>query len=638
MHKLLLPLLLCFGFFSTAQTNEIQSIAQAEMKAAGSLTQLAVNPNTLNYDLTYHKLELTINPAVEFISGKVTSTFTALSPMNTVTFDLRNALTVSSVKRNNINLTFSQSATELTINFPSTVTTGTSTTVEITYSGVPQSTDGSIEFATHAGTPVMWTLSEPFGARDWWPCKQDLNDKVNSIDVYLTIPTAYTAVSNGLQQSMVDNANGTKTTHFHHGHPIPAYLIAVAVSNYTIFTQQAGLGTDESPFFPIVNYLYPEMAASSQSNLSVTPGIMNFYEEKFGPYPFRDEKYGHAQCGFGGGMEHTTVSFMGGFSRGLIAHELGHQWFGDKVTCGSWKDIWLNEGFATYLAAMVIENFDGVAEFAIYKEGIINNITSQPGGALYLNDTEATNIGRIFSSRLSYNKGAMVVNMLRFKLGDEAFFAGVNNYLNDPLLAYSYATTPQLQAHLEAASGQDLDEFFEDWVYNQGYPTYTVTVQNISAGQAQITVNQTQSHPSVDYFEMPVPLFLWGENNQEVYVTLDNTTNGQQFIVDVPFEVTGVFFDPYKELISKNSTVFLSSAQFNLIDAVSLYPNPSASTVNVSVPNSVWLKSVSVFNALGQEVLKTESASMDVSNLSTGVHLVKVETDAGTKTLRFVKQ
>ena len=147
----------------------------------------------------------------------------------------------------------------------------------------------------------MWTLSEPFGARDWWPCKQDLNDKIDDgIDVYITAPTQYTAVSNGLQQSLVDNGNGTETTHFHHGYAIPAYLVAIAVTNYQTFTQQGGLGTPESPFFPIIDYMYPEDAAGIQASSAVTPDIINFYESVFGDYPFRNEKYGHCQFAWGG--------------------------------------------------------------------------------------------------------------------------------------------------------------------------------------------------------------------------------------------------------------------------------------------------------------------------------------------------
>ena len=153
-----------------------------------------------------------------------------------------------------------------------------------------------------------------------------------------------------------------------------------------------------------------------------TPLILDLYSNLLEKYPFANEKYGHAQFGWGGGMEHTTVSFMIYFERQLIAHEMAHQWFGDKITCGTWKDIWLNEGFATYLAALVIENYDGLAAFITEKANMINNITSSPNGAVYLTDSEALSVNRVFDSRLSYNKGAMVLNMLRFKLGDAAFF------------------------------------------------------------------------------------------------------------------------------------------------------------------------------------------------------------------------
>jgi aminopeptidase N len=187
---------------------------------------------------------------------------------------------------------------------------------------------------------------------------------------------------------------------------------------------------------------------------------MNLYADLFEPYPYADEKYGHAEFGWGGGMEHTTVSFMGGLGRGLIAHELGHQWFGDKVTCGSWQDVWLNEGFATYLAGMVIENLDGEADFRSWKQDQISSVTYYPDGSVYIPAQDTTSVNRIFSSRLSYNKGSMVLHMLRKKLGDAVFFQGLREYLDDPNLAYGYAKTPDLMQHLESASGEDLTEFF----------------------------------------------------------------------------------------------------------------------------------------------------------------------------------
>jgi aminopeptidase N len=365
---------------------------------------------------------------------------------------------------------------------------------------------------------------------------------------------------------------------------------------------------------------------------------MDIYENLFETYPFHAEKYGHAQCGFGGGMEHTTVSFMGGFSRGLIAHELGHQWFGDKITCGTWKDIWLNEGFATYLAALAIENLDGLDAFVTEKTSMISNITSNPTGNVYLTDVQATNVGRIFSSRLSYNKGAMVLEMLRFKLGDTNFFQGVRNYLADPNLAYKYAVTSDFQTHMEAAYGQDLNEFFQDWIYRQGYPTYAITAQNWGPGQAKFVVNQSQSDASVTYFEMPVPVRIYGSGGQQADLVLNNTVNNETFIIDVPFAISSVDFDPEKHIISANSNATLGNQDFSIEEAVVLYPNPSADVLHIQMPATLVLEKATVYNSLGQKVLENNTIDFSVSQLSSGVHYIDIQTTLGTYHKKFIKK
>ena len=623
------------SFFAQNGKTELDKIAESEMKSASGLMNLAINPNTLNYDVTYHKLEFTVDPAVYFITGKVTTTYKALANISTVTFDLTNVLTVSSVKRGTTNLVFVQNSNnELVITLPSVQANGTFETLEINYSGAPATGEQAFTAGTHSGTPGIYTLSEPFGARDWWPCKQDLNDKVDSIDVYITAPSEYVSVSNGIEVSQ-NIIGATKTTRFHHGYAIPAYLIAIAVTNYQVFTQTAGISPNT---FPIVNYLYPENFATAQIQVAQTLPVMNIYETLFETYPFHNEKYGHAQFGWGGGMEHTTVSFMGGFSRGLIAHELAHQWFGDKITCGSWKDIWLNEGFATYLASLAIENLDGIPAFVSDKTNMVNSITSSPSGAIYLTDTQATNVGRIFDSRLSYNKGAMVLEMLRFKMGDTQFFQGMRNYLADTNLAYRYAVTTNFQSHMEAVYGSSLLEFFNDWVYRQGYPTYTISAQNFGSGQAKIIVNQTQSHFSVTYFEMPLPIRLIGSGGQTHDVVVNNITNGEQFIVSVPFVVTGLQFDPEKHLISKNNTTTLSNENFELEQAISLYPNPSTNEVHIQLPSNVLINTVTLFNSLGKKVLEKNSLDFSVSSLSSGLYFVQIETSEGTFHKKIIKK
>jgi aminopeptidase N len=548
-------------------------------------------------------------------------------------------LTVSSVTMNSASLTFSQSNYELNINLPATVTTGNSATVVITYAGSPPQAEGAFTRGTHSGTPVIFTLSEPFGARDWWPCKQDLNDKIDSFDIYITCPDTYIGVSNGLLQSSI-TSGGTTTRHFKHNYPIPAYLISLNVTNYVTYNIQAGLGTVDNPFFPINNYLYPESnTASNRGFIDLTIPIMNFFEQKFGPYPYRNEQYGHVQFGWGGGMEHTTMTSMGAWnSRSLIAHELGHQWFGNKVTCGTWKDIWLNEGLTEYSAGIVVEELDGDAAFVTWKSGKISNITSQTGGAVYLTDSEALNVGRIFSSRLSYNKGSMVTHMFRWVMGNVNFFQALQNYLNAPNLAFGYAVTTDLKSQLETVHGSSLTEFFDDWIYGQGYPTYTVNAQNWGAGQAKITVSQTQSNTSVSFFEMPLEIRLSGAGGLTRDVVVNHTFSGQEFIVPVPFVVTGMTFDPNKHIISRNNVATLANESFDLEQTISIYPNPTTNELHIMMPTTLQLDKVEIYNTLGQLVGQKDANDFSVAELSAGLHLLKITTSEGVIHKNFIKK
>ena len=650
MKKSYLLTALFFVCLALAQgkRQEFDNLVESEMKSSSKLSAMAINPNTQNYDVTYHKLEFTVNPAVFSITGKVTTTFTALSDMSTVTFDFSkitntsspnyaNRIIVSSVKQNGVNLSFvHNNNNELVITLQNNLPTGNSTAVEIKYAGAPANSGfGSFVNNTHNGTPILWTLSEPFGAMDWWPCKQDLNDKINNIDVYITAPSQYKAVSNGIEPSAPIIIGAYKTTHFQHTYPIPAYLICMAVTNYSVYNQVAGSGTNT---FPIVNYVYPENLNSFIPQMDQTPLIMNLYEDLFEIYPFHNEKYGHAQFGWGGGMEHTTVSFMANFDRQLIAHELGHQWFGDKITCGTWKDIWLNEGFATYLATLVIENFDGADAFVQEKSEMIDNITSQPAGNVYLNDTQALNVNRIFSGRLSYNKGAMVLEMLRFKLGDALFFQGMKSYLADPNLAFKYAVTTDFKSHMETAYGSSLTEFFNDWIYNQGYPSYEFLSESLGSNLFQFTLNQTQSDGSVIFFEMPIQIMVYGTGGEQLSFILDNTSNGQQFIRTIPFPVADIVFDPNKHIISANNSITLGLNNYDANNSLKIFPNPVTDELNIRIPNMETINNVIIYNLMGQKIIEKNTQTISVSELSTGVYTISVETSEGIFHKKFIKK
>ncbi len=638
--KNIIYILLLFIFevgFSQENIVEFHQIPETEAKAAHNILNFKANMNTANYDITYHKLEWTIDPAVAFISGIVTTTFIAKDDLAAITFDLADNMIVSEVTQNGSSLLYTQNTNdELVITLSQTLLQGQSSSVTITYSGNPVSSGfGSFEQTTHNGAPIIWTLSEPYGAKGWWPCKQDLNDKVDLIDVYITAPQQYVSVSNGLELGQTTNGSNI-TTHFRHQYPIPAYLIAVAVTNYSTYSHQ--VANNGNPF-DIVNYVYPENLASAQNQTGVTVDIMNLFTQLFEEYPYADEKYGHAQFGWGGGMEHTTVSFMGSFNRGLIAHELAHQWFGNKITCGSWKDIWLNEGFATYLAGLTIENLDGEISFKNWRIGTVNSVTSEAGGAVYLTDADTTNVGRIFNGRLSYDKGAMVLHMLRKKLGNTLFFQGMKDYLANTRLAYNYAKTPDFISNMEAASGQNLTEFFNDWIYNQGYPSYSIKWHQSQTDQLNITVNQTQSHSSVSYFEALVPIRVHGSGGEVLELVLDNTFDGEEFLETINFQVIQVDIDPDTHLISKFNNVALGSGNEILETEFSIYPNPTSTTLFIDSPANFLIENISVFNILGQfESVISNEEKIEVSQLIPGFYFIRIQTNQGRINKLFLKR
>jgi aminopeptidase N len=224
--------------------NSVGSIQEAEAKAALHRMEFRANLNTGNYDVKYHRLKFNVNPSEAQISGNVTTYFEAKSPMSQITFDLAGNMTVSQVLQRGNPLSYTQNANdELVINLPTQQNTGVLDSLTVSYSGNPVSSGfGSFEVNTHNGKPILWTLSEPYGAKGWWPCKQDLIDKVDNIDVFITSPQfnpdgdEYVSVSNGLEMGQVING-ANKTTHYRHNYPIPAYLIAIAVTNYCIHTK-----------------------------------------------------------------------------------------------------------------------------------------------------------------------------------------------------------------------------------------------------------------------------------------------------------------------------------------------------------------------------------------------------------------
>ena len=611
------------------QVSDIALMEQAAHQRiiAGNNTIESITSASNNYDVKYYRCEWEVNPAIRYITGKVTVYFIITAATNNIQIDLMNALTVDSVKQSNTLLTKQHTNNTLSFDFPVAINAGVLDSVSIYYKGIPPNNGfGSFETTTHAGTPVMWSLSEPYGSRDWWPCKNGLDDKADSVDILITSLPQYKAASNGMLQSETLVAGGIKKlTHWKHRYPIASYLVCFAVTNYAVFNNSVLLGSTN---LPMQTYCYPENLASFQNGTQNTLDALQLFHNNFGDYPFIKEKYGHVQFSWGGGMEHQTASFMVNVGESLVAHELGHQWFGDKVTCASWEDIWLNEGFATYLAAFYMEN-KYPANTLNNRKNVINNITSSTGGSVWVDDT--TNVGRIFSGRLSYNKGSYLLYMLRWKLGDQVFLNGLRQYINDPKLAYGFAKTDDLKRNLEQVSGQNLTEFFKDWFKGQGYPTYNVQWTQIGKDYVNIKMNQTTSHTSVDFFELPVAL-KFKNATQEKTVVVDNKTNGETFFRNIGFIADTVLIDPDYWLVTKNNKSAKVPDATTGQNVVQVFPNPVGDRFYIYMRKMVaGTASVNLYNALGQRVYTKNI------NLVNGSEYVEVPSQYLIKGVYFLK-
>ena len=599
----------CIIFKASAQPpanycKQINEIALAEqlrhqrLSPTGNTTTNDFLTAASNFDAKYYRCEWEVDPAVRFIKGKVTVYYTVSATGSSISLDLMAPLVVDSVKQRNSVLSKNHSNNILQIDFPATVNAGTLDSVSIYYQGVPPNTGfGSFIQDQHAGTPVMWSLSEPYGARDWWPCKNGLDDKADSVDIIVTAPSQYKAASNGLLQSEILIAGGTKkVTHWKHRYAIASYLMCFAITNYAVFNNTVQLGNIT---LPMQTYCYPESLVSFQNGTQNVLDALQLFHTTFGDYPFIKEKYGHVQFGWGGGMEHQTSTFIVSINEGLIAHELAHQWFGDKITCATWEDIWLNEGFATHVGSIYNEK-KYPATIIANRKAVINNITSQTSGSVRVDDT--TSVGRIFDGRLSYNKGSYLLYMLRWKLGDSVFFRAIKNYQKDAKIIYGFARTADLKNHLEQESKQDLTKFFNDWFSGQGYPTYNVEWTPIGGNYTKIKINQTTSHSSVSFFEMPVAL-KFKNATQEKTIVLDNKTNGEIFINNLGFVADSVFIDPEYWLISKNNTTIKVADNTGTQNSVQVFPNPIQKQFYIYLSNfKLPTATINLFNAIGQLV------------------------------------
>jgi aminopeptidase N len=602
----------------------------------------------------YHlKADVSIDASAKYIRGNLVCKFQSeVNNLNRIVLSLQSALHVDSITENVS--TYATSGDSIEIVLDKTYSKGESAQVCIWYQGVPQLAGGykGLRYETHhGGQPVIATLSTPYLAHYWYPCKDGPEDKADSVYLDITVPDTIIngnkiiAVSNGLLEN-TSTANNKVTYSWRHRYPIVTYYVMMAISNYSHFQQSFTGQYGES--FPIDYYVFKENDSLSRVGVSEMPVAMQFYSTVFGKYPFAKEKYAMSELGYYGAIENQTNTIINSMYPSWFytsIHELSHMWFGDMITCADWHHAWMNEGFATYAEALWAEHKNGKAAYHAY----MNSTSSYLGGTLYLqNDLDTFNIFR----EIVYSKGAWVLHMLRGVVGDQTFFNCLKAYAGSPGFMYKNASTEDFRQLVENISGKNLATFFDQWVYDAYYPMYHYNfIQDSLSKVLTLHIYQAQASTSSyrEVFEMSLQIKITDANGNDTIITVLNNQKNQEYSFQLSGYVnhnnTSVVIDPERWVIRK--TFFKPNLPVGIQDnpaegmAFTLYPDPAFDQINIGCLQPVNHASFEIFNQFGKLVkkgsLQTLVTIVSIHNLPKGLYLIRIDNGKNQHCKKFLK-
>lgn len=590
-------------------------------------------PSMDKYDVKYLKLDLAIEANNRNINGTALTRAIALQPLDSFICELKNNMIVDSVFINGVKITgFTRSADHVFVPLAPIITAGSTLEALFYYRGLTNT--GAVFAGTVTSNGLMYTasLSESYQAREWFPVKQFLKDKIDSADCWITTSNTNLAGSNGLLVNTVDLPNNKKQFQWKTTYPMSYYMPSFSVGNYMdykIYAKPLSISPDS---ILVQNYIVNNSTYfnTNKANIDKTPAFIEKLSELYGLYPFRFEKYGHAHANIGGGMEHQTMSTMSSFGSTLIAHELGHQWFGDNVTCATWNHIWINEGFASYSEYLLIEQLPALfptTNPASYMQGIHTNVMSSAGGSVFVPDASLFDENRIFSGRLSYDKGSAIIHNLRFELqNDNTFYQVLQAFQQQ--YKDSVATANDFKVLAENISGKDLTDFFNQWYYGEGYPTFNVDYSK-QGDSLVLLVNQTVSAPAVTPFFKGLYEIRFSTLQGDTTVKINLQNNNQVFKFRSNRTPNGVTVDPNNWVINKVGSITTGfNDPVNVSNEVKLFPNPSAGNVYLQYPANSF-ENITVYDIAGKllkryTINRSSTSQSLVNELPAGVYSVQL--------------
>ncbi len=578
------------------------------------------------YDVSFYHISLEVSNENTEIDGFATIVVRALESMDTLVLQLIDELSVTDIEVDStLHPDFLHANDVLYI--PVSANQGDIISVKIDYNGDAGQDRGFFAGISRAkdNTTDMWvtyTLSEPLNAQDWFPVKQVLADKADSLWVDITCDKNLMSGSNGLLEEVVEISSSEHMFKWRSNYPIAYYLISFAVGDYQDYSFMAPLSQPGDSVL-VQNYIYNSDTYLDlwKNAIDETGDLINLFSNLVLDYPFAKEKYGHTTAPMGGGMEHQTMTTLVHFGFTLVAHELAHQWFGDNVTCGSWQDIWINEGFASYMEYIALQNLRSQEAADQWMYQAMGLALNEPDGSVYVPEEEAENVYRVFNYELSYKKGASILHMLRNELNDDDMFFSVlrsfqERYKDD------VATAVEFRSVVDSISGEDYSWFFDQWYYGSGFPQFnlawyrendTLYIHSLQEGSSSKTpFFKTHFEISVETGESSLVYRFFQQKNEEV------------FTIPMNSRVNNLQFDPGSKLLAKSS-VQITIPKGKLYIAG---PNPFTSSVLIrlnQVTGQEWVEIISIDGKrLLRESIETNPYEFNLSELTDGSYLMIV--------------
>lgn len=583
-----------------------------------------------NYDVSGYFLDIELDNQSTYIKGTSSIAVTVLADSDSIMLELGNQLSIDSVCVNGIKVEHLHLNEKLYVFYA--FTSQEKLNLLISYAGDAdaEGEDGALFHRSYSDYGnFTYSLTEPYSSKYWYPCKQVLSDKADSVFVYVTVPSNLKAGSNGILKDVVDIGEGKVQYQWESRYPTAFYLISVAVGEYVEYNFDAHVESLELPV-PVVNYLYnsPEYIQNEKANIDTTAFLLDLFSDLFLPYPFAEEKYGHCIVPLGGGMEHQTMTTLGSFDYSLVAHELAHQWFGNFTTCSSWNDIWINEGFASYAEYLAFEYAGDMVSARAWMNYAQDLALHSEVGSVYVPEEEVLHSDRIFDYKSTYKKGAAIIHMLRYEIGDDAlFFQVLKDFLQAN--AYSTASVADLQAILFDVTGNNFDAFFEQWYYGAGYPIFNFEwYQQGDTLTIKVGQKGAEAHVTSDFYAfMDVKLnYPAGDTVLSMLPVHDNS----ELKIYSPNRIYSIDFDPDNIILKRIERVSrIDSLMSEMRPNILVYPNPTKDILNIYVSNNIALVDIDFMSLTGKVVktvegLPANGGEVSLQGLEQGMYFMRL--------------